>query len=84
MVVKRWNRLSREVVEPLLLEVFKDPEMPCLGTWFSDGFGSTELGAVLDGLKGLFQLLIQCFYIDCRQQLFLAQLNITCYYFQVL
>lgn len=58
--------------------------MWCLGTWRSDGFGSTGITAVLNGLKGVFQLMIQLFYDDCRQQIFLAQLNIMCYYFQVL
>lgn len=80
-MVVDWNRLSRDMAELLSLGTAK---MWCLETWCSDGFGSTGITAVLNGLKGVFQLMIQLFYDDCRQQNFLAQLNIMRYYFQVL
>ena len=50
--MKHWNRLPREVVETLSLEVFN--KMLHFGTWYSR-HGGVGLTVRLDDLRGLFQ-----------------------------
>lgn len=52
-VVKRWNRLFREVAESPPVELFM--QMCHLWTWFCGGLVSTGLAAGLGDLRGLFQ-----------------------------
>lgn len=44
-----------EGVKSPSLEVFKDMQKWCLGTWFSSGLGSAGLIVGLSDMKGLFQ-----------------------------
>lgn len=54
-VIKLWNRLRRELMDSLSLEVFKRHEMWHLATWFRGGFSSVGLTAGLDDLRSLSQ-----------------------------
>lgn len=54
-VIKLWNRLHRELMDSLSLEVFKRHEMWHLETWFRGGFSSVGLTAALDDLRSLSQ-----------------------------
>lgn len=47
MIVKHWNKLPREVVEPPSLQIFKR-WVDDMGTWFNGGLGIAGLMALLD------------------------------------
>lgn len=51
MVVRYWKRLPRKVVESVLLEVFKNYLMWCLGIYFTGRLGSGRLMAGLNVLR---------------------------------